>query len=440
MVAERIGFVSTFPPRQCGIATFTSDLVRNVSQAGATRCAPLVVALSDTKRLSYPQIVRQSIRQNHVDDYLRAADYLNRADLDVVSLQHEYGIFGGATQAGEYVQYMLDRIEVPVVTTFHTVLLSPSVEQYWATRNIAKRSARVVVMSQRGAEMLRQVYNIAANKIVVIPHGIPDLPLTATSEAKRRYGLAGRTVILTFGLLGRNKGIDVMLQAMTRIVSRIPDAIYIVLGATHPNVLKVEGEAYRRTLERSVAALGLEKHVVFQNEFVDDSKLYEYLRLADFYVTPYLSERQIVSGTLAFALGSGRAIVSTPYWYAQELLADGHGRLVPFRDPEAIAQAITGLMDAPEECQRMQRRAYLKGRTMTWPTVGKAYRQLFTAVARGAPIPSCQISNVQPAGRGRPTTVGAASRGKPVAQIGHGVATEDSLLRLESERSELGTR
>jgi len=290
VVAERIAFVSTFPPRQCGIAKFTADLIRNVTERSAGECSSLVVALSNSKAFSYPPIVRQNIRQDHVDDYLRAAEYLNKAGVDVVSLQHEYGIFGGDTGAGEHIQCMLDRLQIPVVTTFHTVLLSPSVEQYWTTRNIAKRSARVVVMSRRGAEMLRQVYSVAANKIVVVPHGIPDLPFSDTLDAKRQYGLEDRTVILTFGLLGRNKGIEVMLEAMTEIVSQIPDALYIVLGATHPNVLKAEGETYRRALEQQVKNLGLEEHVVFQNEYVDDRRLHEFLRMADFYVTPYLSE------------------------------------------------------------------------------------------------------------------------------------------------------
>ena len=384
MVAERIAFVSTFPPRQCGIAKFTADLIRNVTERSAGECSSLVVALSNSKAFSYPPIVRQNIRQDHVDDYLRAAEYLNKAGVDVVSLQHEYGIFGGDTGAGEHIQCMLDRLQIPVVTTFHTVLLSPSVEQYWTTRNIAKRSARVVVMSRRGAEMLRQVYSVAANKIVVVPHGIPDLPFSDTLDAKRQYGLEDRTVILTFGLLGRNKGIEVMLEAMTEIVSQIPDALYIVLGATHPNVLKAEGETYRRALEQQVKNLGLEEHVVFQNEYVDDRRLHEFLRMADFYVTPYLSEKQIVSGTLAFALGTGRAVISTPYWYAQELLADGHGRLVPFNDPAGIARTIIDLTNSPEEYQRMRRRAYTKGRTMTWPTVGQTYRQLFATVAAEA--------------------------------------------------------
>jgi len=272
-------------------------------------------------------------------------------------------------------------------------------------------------MSQRGAEMLCQVYHVEPGKIAVIPHGIPDLPFCDTSDYKRRHGLANRTVILTFGLVSRNKGIEVMLNAMTSIVARIPDALYIVLGATHPNVLECEGEAYRRTLEQKVNDLGLDRHVVFCNEFVDDHKLHDFLQMTDFYVTPYLSERQIVSGTLAFALGTGRAIISTPYWYAQELLAGGHGRLVPFNDPEAITQAIVDLNNRPQEHLRLRRSAYLKGRTMTWPTIGRAYWRLFGTAGLGdkkARMLPLRASDARSVHRDRCMTTGSASKGDRV--------------------------
>lgn len=381
MCQRRIAFVSTFPPRQCGIATFTLDLVENVSKAAEEGMVPTVVAMSDSEQPSYGEPVQYEIRTDVADDYVSAADYLNAADIDIVSLQHEFGLFGGETGSGEYIEYLLERIEAPLVTTFHTILLNPSIDQYWVMRRIADNSAKVVVMSVRGAEMLRQIYDVPAQKIRVIPHGIPDLPLVATSQGKRVAGLEDRTIILTFGLLGPNKGIEVMIQAMSDVVKEMPDALYVVLGATHPNVLSAEGESYRRSLESMAQAMGLEWHVAFHNEFVSNRKLHKYLQMADFYVTPYLLEKQIVSGTLAFALGVGRVIISTPYWYAQELLADGHGRLVPFNDPEAIAQAILQLKNNPEDYLKIHNRAYAKGRTMTWPVVGEAYWRLFCDVA-----------------------------------------------------------
>ncbi|RKY12341.1 MAG: hypothetical protein DRP65_01515 [Planctomycetota bacterium] len=373
----RIAFLSSYPPRRCGIATFTSDLIENVSNASNGQVAPLVLAMTNSEKLCYTEPVEFDIRYDNKNDYILAADYLEEIGAELVCLQHEFGLFGCPSTAGEYLDFFLDRLNVPLVTTLHTILLEPSDQQYRMIRRLANLSKKTVVMSKYGCQILRQVYGIPQERITIIPHGIPDLPFSRTLPFKRMAGLEERTTILTFGLLGPNKGIEVMLKSMTQIVKDIPDALYIVLGATHPNVLKKEGESYRWQLEQMVKDLELQNNVTFVNEFVDDGELYRFLQMADFYVTPYLSEKQISSGTLAFALGTGRVVVSTPYWCAKELLADGCGRLVPFNDPEAIAKTILHLKQNPEEYRAIRSRAYTRGRDMTWSSAGRAYWGLF---------------------------------------------------------------
>jgi len=377
MSHRRIGFLSSYPPRQCGIATFTSDLVKNISNASNGKVEPIVLAMTNCERLSYTEPVKYQIRIDSEDDYITAADYLNANDADLVCLQHEFGLFGGKSEAGENIELFLDRLNIPLVTTFHTILPEPSKEQFQIVMRLAYSSSKLVVMSRYGANILRHVYGIPTEKISIIPHGIPELPFTETLPFKQMAGLEDRTTILTFGLLGRNKGIEIMLKAMSTIVKDIPDALYIVLGATHPNVLKKEGESYRLSLEQKVKDLKLQDNITFVNEFVDDVRLHKFLQMSDFYVTPYLSEKQITSGTLAFALGTGRVIISTPYWYAKELLAEGCGRLVPFNDPKAIARTILHLKQNPEKYRAIRNLAYTRGRDMTWPSVGRAYWQLF---------------------------------------------------------------
>jgi len=377
MAHARIAFLSSYPPRRCGIATFTSDLVENVSSASNGQMEPVVLAMTNSEKLSYSEPVEFDIRFDNKNDYVMAADYLDEINADLACLQHEFGLFGGSNSAGEYIEFFLDRLTVPLITTLHTILLEPSNQQYRIIRRLARQSEKIVVMSKYGSKILRQVYGISTERILIIPHGIPDLPFSETLPFKRMAGFENRTTILTFGLLGQNKGIEVMLKSMARIVKDIPDALYVVLGATHPNVLKNEGENYRQSLEQMVKDLKLQDNVIFIDEFVDDRKLHRFLQMADFYVTPYLSEKQITSGTLAFALGTGRVIISTPYWCAKELLADGCGQLVPFNKAEAIAKAILYLKRNPEKYQEIRYRAYTKGRNMTWPSAGKAYWKLF---------------------------------------------------------------
>jgi len=388
----KVAFVSSYRPTRCGIATFTSHLVHSVQLAASGGVQPVVIAIDSGGDVDYADPVEIRIRRDVRYDYVAAADYLNHSDVDVVSVQHEFGLFGGMAGAGEYLEHFLTHLEIPLATTLHTVLQDPSSDQYRMTRAIADYSASLVIMSERGADMLGRVYGVPTPKIHLIPHGTPDLPLVASSRRKRAAGIEDRTTILTFGLLSPNKGVEVMIRAMGRIVAQMPEAIYIVLGATHPNLLKTEGESYRRSLEDLVRTMGLEEHVVFHNQFVDDRNLYAYLQMADFYVTPYLSEQQIVSGTLAFALGTGRVIISTPYWHAQELLADGHGRLVPFDDPASLAQTILALKKDPEEYLRIRSRAYAKGRNMTWVVVGEAYWRLLSEVAANGPPRSAEAA------------------------------------------------
>jgi len=388
MSTRTIAFISSFPPRQCGIARFTQDLVNSVEDAAGREAEAMVIAMNGRDQLKYGPPVKLELSMHSKEDYIQAADHLNFSNVNTVCLQHEFGLFGGKPEEGEYINLFLERLKAPLVTTFHTTLLEPSDGQQSVVRRIGDCSRKVITMSQRGAQMLREVYDISEEKITVIPHGIPDLPQAETWSYKRKLGLEGHTTILTFGLLSRNKGIEVGLKALSQIVKEVPNVRYIVLGATHPNIIRSEGQDYRLSLQRLAKDLDVQQHVVFHNEFVEDKKLHEFLCAADFYVTPYLSEKQIVSGTLAYALGTGRAVISTPYWYAQELLADGHGILVPFGDSQAIAENILGLIRDPREHIALCERAYNKGRQMTWPVIGRAYWDLFSTVEVPEYMPS----------------------------------------------------
>jgi len=383
MADSKIAFISTFPPRRCGIANFTQDLIDSVSKNSNGEWTPIGVALTNFESLTYNHPVRFLIRRDKPQDYRRTADALNNHGVDLVCIQHEFGLFGGPHNAGEYLSMMLSRLDAKIITTFHTVLSKPSHMHYQMVRTICRNSEKIVVMCNHAAEMLRNIYNINPVKIENIPHGVADVPLIPTEIAKRRLGLEGRTTILTSGLLGPGKGIETMLMALPEISRHIPNVLYIVMGATHPNLLKIEGEQYRRKLEFLVQKLGLERYVIFQNEFVERQKLYKYLQAADFYVTPYPSEQQITSGTLTYAIGTGRVVISTPYWHAKELLGDGSGRLVPFNNPDALADSIIELSKNKTAYRQIRQKAYFKGRKMTWPVVGNAYKELFMAVKGG---------------------------------------------------------
>jgi len=319
----------------------------------------------------YPAAVRFQIREEVIDEYAQGAELLNNAGFDVVSLQHEYGIFGG--QAGGNIVDLLSRLEMPVVTTLHTVLAKPTPIQHDVTRRIIDASAKIVIMSETARELLRSVHDVPAHKIDVIPHGIPDFPFLEPHHAKVEFGFEEKKIILTFGLLSPNKGIEIMLDAMPSIVKSCPNAVYVILGATHPNLVRDQGEAYRDSLIARVRELGIGDCVVFFNQFVDQATLLNFISMCDVYVTPYLNEAQMTSGTLAYSFGLGKAVVSTPYWHAKELLSDGRGILVPFGDAKALSTEISGLLTNDVRRQAMRKRAYAASRSMTWVQTAKRY-------------------------------------------------------------------
>jgi glycosyltransferase involved in cell wall biosynthesis len=364
-----------YPPRQCGIATFTRDL-REAVVAGNPEWNCPVIAVSDRPgTYAYPGTVRFEIPQPDVASYVRAANFLNLAHMDALCVQHEFGIFGGA--AGSHLLALLRRVRMPVVTTLHTVLENPDTDQRRVFTELVDLSSRVVVMAERAHGMLRSLYGVDNGKISVIPHGIPETAFTDPSFYKDQFEVAGRPVMLTFGLLSPNKGIEYVIQALPEIVSHHPRLVYIVLGATHPNLMREEGENYRLQLERMARRLGVEKNVLFVNRYVSNEELCEYIGATDIYITPYLNEAQITSGTLSYCFGAGKAVVSTPYWHATELLADGAGAIVPFRDAAAIAREVNALLDDEKRLNAIRKQAYLSGRHMVWSEVAKSYTQVF---------------------------------------------------------------
>ena len=329
----------------------------------------------------YPEAVRLQIDDTKLGEYASGAEFLNAQRFDLVSLQHEFGIFGG--ESGNHIMTLLSRLNMPVVTTLHTVLAQPTPVQRDVLGAIVDVSAKVIVMAEKGRELLRSVYDVPADRIEVIAHGIPDAEFVEPEAAKARLGFSGKTVILTFGLLSPNKGIEVMIDAMPSILTHRSDALYVVLGATHPNLVRREGEAYRKSLVARVRALGIEQQVVFLNQFVDQATLLDFISSCDLYVTPYLDEAQMTSGTLAYSFGLGKAVVSTPYWHARELLADGRGVLVPFGDAKAIGDEIAGLLTDDVRRERMRQRAYAASRPMTWERTAQRYLGLFEKALDG---------------------------------------------------------
>jgi glycosyltransferase involved in cell wall biosynthesis len=377
---QKIAFIGDYLPRKCGIATFTYDLCTSVAtQYPGSDC--FVVPINDIPQgYEYPAEVRFEIEEQDVDSYLRAADYLNFANLDILCLQHEYGIFGGP--AGSHVVRLLADLRMPIVTTLHTVLRDPSPDQRRVLNQIAELSARLVVMSERAEQFLRDVYAVPAAKIDLIAHGIPDMPFVDPNFYKDQFGVEGKFVALTFGLLSPNKGIEQMLKAMPTILREFPNFVYIVLGATHPNLLREQGERYRLSLERLAKDLGIKPNVSFYNRFVEIDELIEFIGMADIYVTPYLNPAQITSGTLAYAFGCGKAVLSTPYWYAEELLAESRGVLVPFSDSAALAREICELLRDEPRRHAMRKKAYLLGREMIWSHIAHLYMESFQRARR----------------------------------------------------------
>lgn len=369
-------FLGSFPPRECGIATFTADVVESYDDEFATYSRVIAIDEPGGESRSYPdRVVARLVQDDHAS-YRAIAEFVNSYACDALSIQHEYGLFGG--EQGEWIVDLIVGVRKPVITSLHTVLPDPSPEHLRVARALCAISSAIVVLSETGRDLLVERYGVDPAKIRVIHHGVPDVPFQETDDAKRLCGFGGRTTISTFGLISRGKGLEYAIEAMQEVVSRHPDALYLILGQTHPVVRRHEGESYRRELEAEIARLGLSQHIRLVDKYLDFDELLAYLTATDVYLTPYLNPTQIVSGTLAYAMGCGKAIVSTPYLYAQELLAHGRGFVVPFRNAEAIAGTLCALLADRELLETTRRRAYRFGRQMTWPHSAHAYGSLFT--------------------------------------------------------------
>ncbi len=372
--ALKICLIGTYPPRECGIGTFTCDLKHSLNDIHSD----VIAITNENTKHQYPEEVVFEIRQHELDDYRLAAEYINSSRMDLVCLQHEFGIFGGSD--GSYINALLANLTVPVVTTLHTVLTRPGVGIRENLIRLAELSDHLVILNSQATPILRDVYGISEQKISLIHHGVPDIAFIDPNFYKDKFDVEGRIVLLTFGLLNRNKGIELMIEAMPEIVERHPRVVYLVLGATHPEVRRTEGEEYRESLEQRVRELNLRNHVIFHDRYVSFSELCEFIGACDIYVTPYHSKEQIVSGTLAYAVGMGKAVISTPYLYAEELLSQNRGRLIDFGDANMLAQTAIDLIENEPMRHRMRKRAYQYGRQMTWSEVGKRYAEVFENV------------------------------------------------------------
>ncbi len=368
----KIACISDYPPRMCGIATFTHDLVTAVSGSGVEH---FIVALNDPgQTYDYPEEVRYTVRQEDQRDYLQAARYINLSEANVCLLQHEFGIYGG--DSGIYVLNLIGRLEKPLVVTLHTILKEPTANQKTILQEIGQKAERLVVMSRMAVDFLADIYGVPREKIALVEHGVPDLTSQDRIREKKKHGLEKRKSILTFGLLSRSKGIETVIKALPKVVEKHPEVLYVVLGKTHPHVVKKVGEEYRNYLQLLVEKLDLKDHVIFLNRFVAAEELYSFLAAIDIHITPYLNEAQITSGTLSYAVGAGAAVISTPYWHAKELLMDGRGKLFPFGDARALSRIRVELLDQPAELATLRNRAHAYGRRVIWPEIGKRYGKI----------------------------------------------------------------
>lgn len=390
---KHIAFLGDYIPRRCGIATFTADICEAVAaEFPQSQC--IVGSVNDRPAgYDYPERVRFEIDEQEFDSYRRAADFLNINNVEVVSVQHEFGIYGGA--AGSHLLNFLRKVRMPVVTTLHTVLDEPNADQRAVMDELNHLSNRFIVMAERGQRILETVYGVDPEKIDLIPHGVIDMPFIDSNFYKDLFDVEGKTVLLTFGLLSPNKGIEYVIEALPAILERHPDVVYFILGATHPHLLAHEGEAYRRKLEQLAAKLGVSRQVVFHDRFATLEELKEFIGAADIYVTPYLNEAQVTSGTLAYTFGAGKAIVSTPYWHAQELLAGERGILVPFRDAAAIAEGVNHFLANPTLMTAMRKRAWKAGREMIWPVVARRYMESFERARASRSAPPIEIAEIR---------------------------------------------
>lgn len=374
----KIAYLSSYTPRECGIATFNYNLIRAINADNADGSLNgFVVAMNDSDDLEeydYPPEVRFTIRQEHQKDYIKAAEFINNSDVDACVIEHEFGIYGG--ESGVYLLPLISRLNKPLITILHTVLREPSFMQQIIIREIAKQSSKIVVMSGKAVDFLKNIYYIADEKIQRIEHGVPDLEPIANNPVKKLPAFKNRKVLFTFGLISRNKGLETVIKALPAIVEKHPDVMYVILGNTHPGVRKNSGEEYRDSLKKLAKSLNVDEHLTFINQFVSEEELHHYLTACDIYVTPYLNEAQITSGTLSYAVGSGAAVLSTPYWHAQELLENKRGRLFDFKDSEQLALSVNDLLDHPEKLTELKENAFNYGLNLRWPAIGREYTAL----------------------------------------------------------------
>ena len=382
----KIAYIGTYPPRECGIGTFTRNLLIsmiNNHETNRNSNEGFVVAMNDHDlTYDYPEEVKLTIGQEHQRDYIRAVKFINISGADICILEHEFGIFGGDN--GIYILPLLHRLEIPLIVTLHTVVKAPSYNEKAILQEICKMANKIVVMSQKAIGFLISIYNVPEEKIVFIEHGVPDIQFNR-EQSKKKYRLENKKLLLTFGFVSRNKGIETAIKALPDVVEKYPETLYMILGKTHPNVLRYSGEEYRNYLRRLIKSLNLENHVFFLNEFIDQKELFKYLSASDIYITPYLNEAQITSGTLSYAIGVGSAVISTPYWHAQELLAEGRGRLFNFNDSEELSNILLELLDKPDVLEDIRKKAYSYGRKITWPKIGKEYIALTEKILKDKP-------------------------------------------------------
>ncbi|MEB2775425.1 glycosyltransferase family 4 protein [Algoriphagus sp. D3-2-R+10] len=373
----KLAYIGTYPPRECGIGTFTQNLTKSmlgIDNQGVQNNEVVVVAMNDSgQKYTYPPEVKLQIQQEQQSDYIEAANFINLSGPDICIIEHEFGIFGG--QSGIYILPLLHRLKIPCVVTLHTILEAPSYNEKAILKEICKMADKVVVMSHKAILFLTTIYDIATEKIVLIEHGVPDIHFDKV-ESKKKFKLTKRKILLTFGFIGRNKGIETVIRGLPEIIKSHPNALYIILGKTHPNVLRHAGEEYRTYLQLLIKNLNLQSHVLMLNEFIDESELFKYLSACDIYITPYLNEAQITSGTLSYAMGAGCVVVSTPYWHAAELLTEDRGRLFDFNDAAGLASIVNQLFDHPETMWQIQANAHEYGKNVTWPKIGKKYLHL----------------------------------------------------------------
>lgn len=375
-----IAFLSTYPPRECGIATFTQDLINAMDNSKIMKTS--VVAIKNNEEDIYGDKVFAEIRQNNHDDYIEAAHKLNNSDIDLLVIEHEYGIFGG--EHGDYIIDFVNSLDIPVVTTLHTILSEPDLKQLEIMNTLAEKSAKIVTMAKNTKQLLQSVYGVDPQKIEVIHHGVPKKLIQSRESLKKKFGYEDMEIISTFGLIGPGKGIEHGIEAIAKVVKDHKDVMYLILGQTHP-ALKEEGQAYRNKLEKLVDELDLSRNVKFINKYLTKDEIIQYLQLSDIYMTPYLGKDQAVSGTMAYAVGYGRVIVSTPYLYAREMLSEGRGMLAEFNNPDSIAECIKYVLNNPAKKARMERDIIKIGRTMYWDKVAQCYIEVFLSIIKSVP-------------------------------------------------------